>query len=117
MSRRVVLLLLPLLSGCATSSGVSPAASAATGASAWTIYRSASPSPAFSGSLAPYLTVTGTLITYNPAVVPAGASVTLSIAKLGYASEVRFTVRDLVPLREYGARLDASPCPPSAGPP
>ena len=118
---------LSLLTGCANSLDIRPIASG-TAASAWTIYQSASPADASSETTAPYLTASGTFLpfrpgstalTYNPAVVPAGATVALTITKSGYGTEVRLTAGGLIPGRAYGAHLHTNLCtavPDEAGP-
>jgi superoxide dismutase, Cu-Zn family len=60
-----------------------------------------------------------TAITYDPAVVPAGASATLSISGTGYGTEVALTVTGLIGGRMYGAHLHTAPCgadPDASGP-
>jgi superoxide dismutase, Cu-Zn family len=116
-----------LLSACTNSIEVYPARTAAT-ASPWTILDSASPSPEPSSSVPPAISATGTLlpwrpsaaaVTYDPAVVPEGASVTLSITKFPYGNQVHLTATGLVPNRAYGAHLHVSPCgasPDDSGP-
>jgi Cu-Zn family superoxide dismutase len=126
MANRMLALALPLLlTGCSRSAEVTPVRPAGTSASAWTIYRSAGPSPAFSvsvsGTASPYLTVTGTFrpgssaITYHPAVVPVGAKVTLSITMLAYGTQARLTADGLLPDHRYGGHLRTQPCPATPG--
>jgi superoxide dismutase, Cu-Zn family len=125
MKLRSFALALPLvtLGACANSIDVGPMTSAATGASAWTIYSSASPSPAVSppwatGTFLPYRPG-ATAITYDPAVVPPGATATVTIHKTGYGTEVTLTTTGLIPRRMYGAHLHTQPCtaiPEEAGP-
>ncbi|WP_433377956.1 superoxide dismutase family protein [Actinoplanes sp. CA-142083] len=119
---------LTLLTACANSLDIPPVASATSNVSAWTIYQSASPQLTAPLSAAPYLTASGTFlpyrpgataITYNPAVVPAGATAELTIAKTGYGTEVHLSATGLVPGRMYGAHLHTKPCtsvPEEAGP-
>ncbi|MEU4236425.1 superoxide dismutase family protein [Actinoplanes sp. NPDC026619] len=60
-----------------------------------------------------------TAITYDPAVVPAGATATLTITTTGYGTEVALAVTGLTANRMYGAHLHTAPCaadPDAAGP-
>jgi Cu-Zn family superoxide dismutase len=130
MKIRTLALVLPLtaLTACTNAIEVSPRSSATATASAWTIYSSASPPPASSATLAPSTEAAGTFlpyrpgsaaITYDPAVVPPGATAKLTITKTGYGTEVRLTATGLIPHRAYGAHLHTNPCtaiPDEAGP-
>jgi Cu-Zn family superoxide dismutase len=51
-----------------------------------------------------------TLLSYDPAVVPPGATATLKIIETGYGTEVRLAVAGLIPNRMYGAHLHVDPC-------
>src|SRR3954470_15672129 len=102
---------LALLTACTNAIDARPSA-ATTTASAWTIYRSASPSPTPSTEYPPTTSAFGTYlpyrpgtaaITYDPAVVPPGATARLTITNLPYGTEVRLTATGLVPHRAYGA--------------
>jgi Cu-Zn family superoxide dismutase len=135
MFMRVLALLAPLslITACASSidSGSSSplvsAAPAASATSAWTVYQgSASPSPSssfgadltVSGTFLPYR-VGSTAVTYDPAVVPAGASATLAITKLPAGMRVTLSASGMIPRRAYGAHLHTQPCaalPDQAGP-
>ena len=58
-------------------------------------------------------------VTYDQAVVPAGATATLTITRTGYGTTVRLTTAGLIPARAYGAHLHTAPCtgvPDKAGP-
>ena len=121
MRIRTLTLGLPLsmLAGCASAIDVGPISSATTSASSWVLYSSASPSPATSLANPPYETASGTFqpyrpgstaISYDPAVVPPGATATLTITKSGYGTDVRLTVTGLIPNRMYGAHLHTNPC-------
>jgi superoxide dismutase, Cu-Zn family len=118
-----------LLAGCANAVEIGPTtrASVVTSASPWTLFQgSTSPSPV--GSATPDLVATGTFlpfrsgstaITYDPAVVPPGATATVSIAKNPQGTEVRLETAGLIPRRSYGAHLHTKPCaalPADAGP-
>jgi superoxide dismutase, Cu-Zn family len=133
MKTRLLALVAPLAltAGCANSIQFAPAdpARVTTSASSWTIYRgSPSPSEVPPPSLAPDTVAAGTFlpyrpgstaITYDPAVVPPGATAALSITKIPYGVKVRLTTGGLVPNRAYGAHLHTAPCtgvPDAAGP-
>ncbi|GAA0465436.1 hypothetical protein Ade02nite_47830 [Paractinoplanes deccanensis] len=119
-----------LLAACTNSVDVedaAPSASLTTSASAWTIYQGgASPSPAVSwapdtvaaGTFLPYRP-NSTAITYDPAVVPAGARAEVGITRNAAGMIVRLTTAGLIPRRSYGAHLHTAPCtatPDDAGP-
>ena len=58
-------------------------------------------------------------VTYDPAVVPQGATATLTITRTGYATTVRLAATGLIPRRMYGAHLHTGACtaiPDEAGP-
>jgi Cu-Zn family superoxide dismutase len=60
-----------------------------------------------------------TAITYDPAVVPAGATAHLTVVRSGEGVRVSLTVTGMVPRRAYGAHLHTEPCaakPDAAGP-
>jgi superoxide dismutase, Cu-Zn family len=60
-----------------------------------------------------------TAVTYDPAVVPAGATARLSFTKTAQGVTVRLAVAGMVPRRSYGAHLHTMPCtvmPAAAGP-
>jgi Cu-Zn family superoxide dismutase len=121
MMIRTLALALPLsmLAGCANAVEVGPISSATTSASSWILYSSASPSPTMSLANPPYLTAAGTFlpyrpgataISYDPAVVPPGATATLTITKTGYGTVVLLVATGLIPNRAYGAHLHTDPC-------
>jgi Cu-Zn family superoxide dismutase len=61
----------------------------------------------------------GAAITYDPAVVPAGATAEVVITKKPKSVTVRLSVTGMVPRRAYGAHLHTQPCtaaPAAAGP-
>ena len=104
-----------LLTGCAGSIPLTPAASAlpTTPAPA-----EALPAGTFAGTFLP-ATEGEAAITYNPAVVPAGATARLTITKTPNGATVRLSVTGMVPRRAYGAHLHTDPCtgaPAAAGP-
>ena len=116
--RRIILppaLLLALLSGCAQPSdgtgGVWGSTAAPTGTP------DGDPSTAY-GTFLPY-TPQATAITYDPTVVPAGATADVVITMTGAGVAVTLTVTGMVPRRAYGAHLHTAPCaaaPEQAGP-
>ncbi len=58
-------------------------------------------------------------ITYDPKVVPPGATAQLTVARTARGTTVRLTAAGLVPRRAYGAHLHTQPCtatPGEAGP-
>jgi Cu-Zn family superoxide dismutase len=133
MKIRLLAVVAPLVltAGCANSIQFAPAepARVTTSASSWTIYQgSPSPSDDRPPSLAPDTVAAGTFlpyrpgstaITYDPAVVPPGATAAVSITKIPYGVRVRLTAGGLVPRRAYGAHLHTAPCtavPDAAGP-
>ncbi|MGX6606702.1 superoxide dismutase family protein [Micromonosporaceae bacterium Da 78-11] len=134
MMTRLLVLIAPvaLTAACANSIEIPPLAASSgvtTSASAWTIYQG-SPSPTRPGTnpLTPGTEASGTFlpyrpgstaITYDPAVVPPGATATVTITKTAYGTVVRLTAGGLVPRRAYGAHLHTQPCtavPDAAGP-
>ncbi len=86
---------LALITACANAIDTAPIAGATSEASAWTIYRSASPSPTVSAEIPPTTQASGTFlpyqpgaqaITYDPAVVPPGATARLTITTMPYGT-------------------------------
>ena len=131
------LLLLAALTGCTGPSGPTSGSTASPppGSTPW--FLSGAPSPArpssaatSAGLAAPLAegTVSGTFlpfprsaraITYDPKVVPPGATAQLTIARTAGGTTVRLTAAGLVPRRAYGAHLHTRPCtatPDDAGP-
>jgi Cu-Zn family superoxide dismutase len=123
-----------LTAACANSIAFDPVTppSATTSAPAWTIYQgSPSPSPdtlepgdagppgtVASGTFLPYRPGSPA-ITYDPAVVPPGATAKVTITRTPYGTVVRLAAAGLVPRRAYGAHLHTQPCtgvPDAAGP-
>jgi superoxide dismutase, Cu-Zn family len=120
-----------LITGCTTAADVRPATSASSGASpsSWTVYEGVSSAPpADLGTLPPDTVAAGTFaayrrggaaITYDPAVVPVGATARVTITGNGAGMIVRLTAGGLIPRRAYGAHLHTMPCsaqPDAAGP-
>jgi Cu-Zn family superoxide dismutase len=131
------LLFTATLTGCADPAGPAarPDASRPPGSTPWLV--SGAPSaqrapsvPAPGGLGAPLVegTVSGTFlpfpqsaraVTYDPKVVPPGATAQVSIARTARGTTVRLTAGGLVPRRAYGAHLHTRPCtatPADAGP-
>lgn len=102
-----VLLLTPgLLTGCAEDIDEP----AATPAPATTAGSPASASPATAtGEFAPYA-AGATAVTYDPALVPAGSSATVTFLPAADSTMVQLTVDGLQPGRAYGAHLHVNPC-------
>jgi Cu-Zn family superoxide dismutase len=119
---------LALITACtnAIEGSVTPA-NDVTAASPWTLYEG-SPSASPAGSFAPDVVASGTFlpyragataITYDPAVVPAGATAQVSITTTSAGMAVGLAASGLVPRRAYGAHLHTKPCaalPAEAGP-
>jgi Cu-Zn family superoxide dismutase len=61
------------------------------------------------GTFAAY-TPGATAVTYDPELVPAGATATVTITQTSSDSRVRLTVAGLQPNRGYGAHLHIDPC-------
>ncbi|KHD77197.1 hypothetical protein MB27_12160 [Actinoplanes utahensis] len=105
-----------LLAGCAEDidePAVVPTPSAATGGSP------ASGTPATAtGTFAPYA-AGATAVTYDSALVPAGATAAVNLMPAADSTAVQLTVSGLQPSRGYGAHLHVNPCGPTgdaAGP-
>ncbi|MFI7543365.1 superoxide dismutase [Actinoplanes sp. NPDC049599] len=130
------LLLTATLTGCAGPARptTGPAASRPPGSTPWLVSGAPSPQRPSSaptpGAAAPLAegTVSGTFlpfpqsaraVTYDPQVVPPGATALVDIARTARGTTVRLTARGLVPRRAYGAHLHTRPCtsiPDDAGP-
>jgi Cu-Zn family superoxide dismutase len=101
--RAVVLLLVVLAAGCRGDTG------------------EATPNPAASGTrgtFGPY-TNGAAAVGYDPALVPAGATATITITPTAPGTQMRLVVTGLRPRRAYGAHLHTNPCGPvgsAAGP-
>jgi Cu-Zn family superoxide dismutase len=129
------LLLTTTLAGCAEAAGPTAESNVSRppGSTPWLVSGAPSPdrpsSPA-AGPDAPLAegTVSGTFlpfpqstraVTYDPKVVPPGATVQLTVARTATGTTVRLTAGGLVPRRAYGAHLHTRPCtavPDQAGP-
>jgi Cu-Zn family superoxide dismutase len=60
-----------------------------------------------------------TAVTYDPAIVPSGATATVAMARVADGMQVRLAVTGMRPMRTYGAHLHTKPCatdPKAAGP-
>jgi superoxide dismutase, Cu-Zn family len=131
MFPRIVALAVPATMIAACTNGIEvappPAAEVTVSASAWTVYQgSRSPSPA--GSFPPDTVAAGTFlpfragataVTYDPAVVPPGATAQVAIVTTPAAMTVRVRVAGLLGRRAYGAHLHVRECtavPDEAGP-
>jgi Cu-Zn family superoxide dismutase len=131
------LVLTAALTGCAGPAGstAGPGVSPPPGSTPWFVSGApspglSSPAPALADPGAPLAegTVTGTFlpfpqsaraVTYDPEVVPPGATAQVNIARTAQGTTVRLTAGGLVPRRAYGAHLHTRPCtatPDDAGP-
>jgi Cu-Zn family superoxide dismutase len=129
MRRALLPLLLPaaLLAGCAdplataplsgpSAAPAAPSLSAAPGLSAPGDIRV--PEPPGRATFVPYAPG-ATAITYDPAVVPPGATAEVAVLPAAAGVTVRLAAAGLVPRRAYGAHLHTRPCsaaPDAAGP-
>jgi Cu-Zn family superoxide dismutase len=117
---------LTMITACANAMDVGPAP-VGSATSAWTIFQgTASPPPP--DSLPPELVAAGTFlpypqgstaITYDPAVVPPGATAQVTVTKTPDGMRVGLATSGMVPRRAYGAHLHTEPCtasPDAAGP-
>lgn len=93
--RAVVLFLVILVAGCTAEAGNAPPTPAA--------------SATASGTFAPYASG-ATAVGYDPALVPAGATATVTITPTAPGTEIRLAVTGLQPSRSYGAHLHTNPC-------
>jgi Cu-Zn family superoxide dismutase len=130
------LLLTATLTGCAGSGSpaAGPAGSPPPGSTPWLVSGAPSPEDPSSapsrGPGAPLAagTTSGTFlpfprsaraVTYDPQVVPPGATAQVGIVRTASGTTVRLTAGGLVPRRAYGAHLHTRPCtatPADAGP-
>lgn len=131
MLLRVLALAFPLtmIAGCTNAVEIGPVTpvSMTASASSWTVLEGA-PSPSPAGSWNPGTVASGTFlpfrpgstaITYDPAVVPPGATASVAISQNQETMEVRLVAAGLIPRRAYGAHLHTMPCtavPGAAGP-
>lgn len=129
MFLRVLALAAPvtMIAACTNAIEVAPTPPAGGTASAWTVYQG-SPSPSPAGSFPPDTVAAGTFlpfrpgsgaITYDPAVVPPGATAQVAITTTPAVTTVHLTAAGLIARRAYGAHLHTRPCteaPASAGP-
>ncbi|MGC5021449.1 superoxide dismutase family protein [Micromonospora sp. DT47] len=102
--RAAVLSLVILVAGCTAEAGNSPPTPA--------------PSATASGTFVPY-TSGAAAVGYDPALVPTGATATVTITPTAPGTEIRLAVTGLRPRRSYGAHLHTNPCGPTgavAGP-
>src|SRR5262245_12976475 len=68
-----------------------------------------SPARSVSGRFGPYHDG-ATAVTYDPALVPAGATATVVIKQVGDGTEITLSVDGLLPNRAYGSHLHSRPC-------
>ncbi|MEU4420262.1 superoxide dismutase family protein [Actinoplanes sp. NPDC024001] len=112
-----VLTLAPVtLAGCAEDID-EPAVAPTPSATAASSPASGTPAAA-AGTFAPYAGG-ATAVTYDPALVPAGATVDVNLLPAADSTAVQLTVSGLQPSRGYGAHLHVNPCGPTgeaAGP-
>jgi superoxide dismutase, Cu-Zn family len=102
--RGVTVLLVVLATGCTADAVPTPDASA-------TAYTASGTFGAFATGVA--------AVTYDPALVPAGSTATVTITPTGSGTDIRLSVTGLRPGRAYGAHLHTNPCGPAgsaAGP-
>jgi len=116
MPIRALAIALPLtmITGCVTALEATPSALPPAVASAVTL----PPGTHTTGTFRAWQPGTRA-VTYDPAVVPAGATAELTISRTGYATTVRLTATGLIPRRAYGAHLHTGVCtadPDEAGP-
>jgi Cu-Zn family superoxide dismutase len=112
------------LAGCAdlTTAGPasSPSPSNAVDADLWTFDPSMPPSDPLAATFLPWTDdPQPAAVTYDPAVVPPGATVRLTVRQVARGTQVALTVTGLVPRRSYGAHLHTAICtavPAQAGP-
>jgi Cu-Zn family superoxide dismutase len=111
------------LGGCAdlTTAGpaTSPSPSTAVDADLWTFDRSMPPSDPLAATFLPWTDSRQRAVTYDPAVVPPGATVRLTVSRLARDTRVALAVTGMVPRRSYGAHLHTAVCtalPAQAGP-
>src|SRR6266511_4195694 len=113
----VFLLLVPaaVAAGCTrTSANTTPARSTPAMSTSTTSGRTITAS----GTFVAY-TPGATAVTYDPALVPVGATATATITQTASNTRVQLTVAGLRPNRGYGAHLHTNPCGPTgdtAGP-
>lgn len=129
MMPRLLALALPLtmITGCANAIDAGPV-STAPAASPWMLYSAPASATESAPAIPPYAVAAGTFlpyrpdstaITYDPAVVPPGATAKVTFTRTGYGTTVALAVTGLVPDRAYGAHLHTNPCtaiPEDAGP-
>jgi Cu-Zn family superoxide dismutase len=108
-----------LAAGCDSGASSGPAApAAATTASAASPTTGGSGQTGAEGVLAPPDRAT-TAVTYNPALAPDGATITVGVDARSGSTEVRLDVGGLLPSRGYAAHAHVNPCGPTgdvAGP-
>jgi Cu-Zn family superoxide dismutase len=114
LRRASVLAAAVLLAGCSSAAGPTPVQHA--NLEGYTV--PPLPSMTTRGTFLPPPEGT-TAITYDPAVVPAGATATLTTGPDGHGTQVRLSVTGMAPRRTYGAHLHTGVCtadPRAAGP-
>jgi Cu-Zn family superoxide dismutase len=113
MHSRLLLLAGPvlLLTACGDHTVPSSDAMVLPSAPAATATATGSPTPpgTTEGTFLPW-TAGATAITYDPAVVPPGATAKVVTARTEQGVSVRLTVTGMIPRRAYGAHLHAMPC-------
>jgi superoxide dismutase, Cu-Zn family len=74
--------------------------------------KSATPNPpprTVNGTFGPYKEG-ATAVTYDPAIVPAGATATVTVKPAAEGAEITLSVTGLLPNRTYGSHLHSKPC-------
>jgi Cu-Zn family superoxide dismutase len=109
----VILLLVPaaVVAGCTrASSNITPAKSTSARSSpAGSASTTSGPTITAHGTFVAY-TPGATAVTYDPALVPVGATATVTITQTAANTRVQLAVAGLRPHRGYGAHLHTNPC-------
>jgi superoxide dismutase, Cu-Zn family len=110
-----LLAVLAFTAGCTSASGKTQPTPSAAAPSAGTPTHAGSVAPTVIpiinvvGTFAPYHTG-GTAFTYDPKLVPSGATAAVTIAQGPNTAQVRLAVSGLLPSHSYGAHLHVNPC-------
>jgi Cu-Zn family superoxide dismutase len=109
------------LAGCAGTSSSGPGAAPAPSRTLFgALAASGSPQGTTTGTFVPWANdLPPSAVTYDPSLVPSGATARLEIGGHGPGVTVKLQVTGMIPRRSYGAHLHTSPCtvvPAQAGP-